>query len=493
MSATVLPAPSGGWNARDSLAEMASNEASKLINWVPYGDGVKSRPGHAAFSSSLSAAVQTLVTYHGSTETIIAGVNGKLLNMNAAGGGVSLGTGFNSNKWQTTEFKNRMIFCNSGTDAVQDWDGTTLTATSISGATSADLSHATTHKGRVIYIEKDSQSFWYPSAGAYAGAMTEFDLSEFTTTGGYLLYLISWSRDGGSGVDDLAAFVFDTGEVIVYAGSDPGSSTDWAMLGRFLIGAPLGRKSAIKVGGDVIIATVEGYVPLSAALQEGSYSEQAHFSYMIDPAVKEAAQKYKSNFGWEAVHWPQASMFLVNVPISATESVQHQRNTTKGGWSKFQGMDASCFTVYASNLYFGSPDGYIYKVAGSSDQGAFIPFEGIQAFNYFGGPHRKKQITAVEPITSYGYPKYITSHWHADHNITVLDAYDAPPEPVSADWDVGEWDVASWVNVVSGAKTARRNSSGMGYALAHEMRLKSRSQTITWHATHVWLKPAGIV
>jgi len=494
MSGVAIAAPTGGWNARDSLAEMPPNDAIELINIVPNGDSCKTRPGHAAFSSDVSAAHQTLETYHGATDMMISGHGGKLVNMTAGGTGVNMGTGFSDNKWYVTEFKNRMIFCNAhASDGVQDWDGTTLTATSISGATSADLIHCTTFKGRVLYVEKDSQSFWYPGAGSYAGAMTEFDLSQQTTTGGDLLYIIDWTRDGGSGVDDLAVFVFTTGEIIVYAGSDPGSATDWAMLGRFRIGSPLGRRSATQIGGDVIIKTVDGYVPLSAALQEGRYSEQSNFSFKIDPAVKTATQTYKDNFGWESIHWPQASWFLVNVPISTTESVQHIRNTTKGAWCKATGLNASCWTVFDDNLYFGSPDGFIYKIAGGSDQGAFIPFTGTMAFNYFGNPHNKKQLTAVEPITNFSYPKYIDSRIHIDHDLKSLPPYDAPPEAASSDWNVGEWDVASWVVSTPGSKTARKNIVGTGYALALTVRFKSRAQSVTWHATHFWLKQAGIV
>lgn len=493
MSGVMTSAPSGGWNARDALSEMPPNDAVKLVNLVPNGDGVKGRPGHAAHSGDLGGAVKTLVTYHGATEKLICAANGKIIDITAGGTGTNLGTGFSSDIWQTTEFKNRIIFC-SGADGVRDYDGSTLNTTSISGATSADLISCTTHHGRVYYIEKDSQSFWYAAAGSYSGALTEFDLSQFTTTGGDLLYMISWTRDGGSGVDDLAAFVFSTGEILVYAGSDPGSATDWALLGRFQIGSPLGRRSATQIGGDVIILTVDGYVPLSAALQEGRYSEQSDFSFKIDTAAKEAAQQHRSNFGWSAMHWPEASWFVVNVPISGTESVQHVRNTTKGGWCKFTGLDASCWSVYSDDLYFGSPDGYVYKIAGTSDQGAFIPFEATMAFNFFGTAHEQKQVVAVEPVTDFFYPKYLDVKMHSDFNIKSLGSYTEPPEPAPNEWNTATWDVSQWTLTPSGtAKKARKNVSGKGYSLALSMRFKSRQQSVMWSATHYWINHIGIV
>jgi hypothetical protein len=268
------------------------------------------------------------------------------------------------------------------------------------------------------------------------------------------------------------------------------------MLGRFQIGPPLGQRSAIGIGGDVILLTQDGYTPLSACLQEGRYSEQSDFSFKINAAVKEATQAYKSKFGWEAIYWPQASLFIVNVPIGAAESNQHVRNTTTGGWCKFTNLQASCWAIYNDNLYFGSPDYYVYKVAGSSDAGAFIDFKATTAFSYLGNPHSKKQIVAVEPITDFSYPNYIDSRINVDFNLANLPDVTTPPESASSDWNVATWDVSSWVANAdggSGISRCRKNVTGQGYALAHTMRWKSRSQTTTWYATHYWVNGIGNV
>jgi hypothetical protein len=323
--------------------------------------------------------------------------------------------------------------------------------------------------------------------------LTEFDLSEFTTTGGDLLTLISWTRDSGAGMDDLLVCLFDTGEMLVYAGTDPGSATDWQLLGRFRIGEPLGRRCATQTGGDVIVLTIDGYVPLSAAITEGRYTEQSNFSFRIDSEVKSAAQAHGSNFGWESVYWPQASLFIVNVPIGTGQSEQHVRNTTKGGWCKFTNIDAVTWALYDEDLYFSTNDGYVMKMSGSSDNAAFIPFTCTQAFTFFGQPGQTKQATAAKPITTFSYPKYIDLNMFEDFNITTLPAYDAPPEPAVSDWDVGEWNSASWTTYSAESNTSRKNIIGNGYALALSLRFKSRAQTVLWYATNVWVKPAGVV
>ena len=495
----TIPAPTGGWNTRDSLAELPPNFAPVMENLVPFGNSVKTRPGYIEHSNDFGSAVETLVTYRGGgSEALLCAAGGDVYNISAGGAGTQISPGgadsFTSDRWETTEFKDRIIFCN-GTDAVQDWDGTTWTATSLSAGTisSSALSQAVTHHGRVYYVQGGTQSFWYAAAGAYSGTLTEYDLSEFTTTGGSLLYLISWTRDSGAGVDDLLVCMMDTGEFLVYSGDDPGSATDWQLLGVFRIGKPLGLRSAEKVGGDVLVATVDGYIPLSSTIQEGRYTEQSSFSSLIDPTVKSDAQTYGDNFGWNMVYWPQSSLFIVNVPISTTESVQHARNTTKGGWCKWTGINASQWAVYDDDLYFCSPDGYVYKMSGSSDNGAFIPFKCRQASNYFGNPHIKKQVTAAEPVTNYSYPKYMQVRFHADHEIKSYSDPAAPPEPAASDWNVGEWNSAQWVVEAADTKRARRNAAMMGYALALDLRFKSRAQTVTWYSTHIWFNQAGIV
>jgi hypothetical protein len=52
---------------------------------------------------------------------------------------------------------------------------------------------------------------------------------------------------GSSGIfeeetDDYAAFITSEGQVAVYSGADPASSTTWSLVGVFDIGAPIGRR-----------------------------------------------------------------------------------------------------------------------------------------------------------------------------------------------------------------------------------------------------------
>ena len=72
-STTSVPAPIGGWNARDSLANMAPTDAVQLVNWFPTPTDVTMRKGYTVVSvltTSVGVKAISSITYVGSTATL---------------------------------------------------------------------------------------------------------------------------------------------------------------------------------------------------------------------------------------------------------------------------------------------------------------------------------------------------------------------------------------------------------------------------------------
>ena len=68
-----LPAPVGGWNARDALANMAPTDAVYLENMFPSVSNVNLRGGYTKHKTGLPGTVDTLMTYNaGSTIKLFA-------------------------------------------------------------------------------------------------------------------------------------------------------------------------------------------------------------------------------------------------------------------------------------------------------------------------------------------------------------------------------------------------------------------------------------
>jgi hypothetical protein len=377
------------------------------------------------------------------------------------------------------------------------YDGTSMTNIAVTGVTATTLWGCNTFKGRVYYWQEDAQSFWYPAAGAYQGALTEFNLSGQITQGGSLTQMVSWTLDSGSGIDDLAVFIFSTGEVLVYQGDDPGSASAWSLVGRFQIGEPLGIRAHAKVGGTEIILTRDGYIDLAAALKDGRYSEKSTYSHKIIRAAKTAAANYNLQFGWEAILYPAGQMFIVNVPLTDIQSQQHVRSTNSGGWCEFRSMNARTFAVHENLLWFGGSDGTVYQAdIGAQDVDQPIEFDCIPAYASMGSRANRKQATAVNIVSNYAYPQYFAVDVLADFSTTRRSSVTSGPYTPASGWDTVDWDVADWdigTEELQATRTAWRNASGAGYVLSVSVRASTRSQNIIWYSTDVQYRNAGVI
>ena len=68
-----LPAPLGGWNARDSFANMDPSDAVTLINMFPTVSNLTLRGGYTKHATGLTGKAQTIMVYNsGNTSKMFA-------------------------------------------------------------------------------------------------------------------------------------------------------------------------------------------------------------------------------------------------------------------------------------------------------------------------------------------------------------------------------------------------------------------------------------
>lgn len=499
MPAVSIPAPVGGWNASSSLDKMPETDAVRLVNWIPRAGYVQTRPGYNVHCSGLGGSVETLVPYRGTGgQKLIAAANGRIWDVTTTAP-VSLGLGFTNNRWQATNHTNRLILVN-GADAPQVYDGATLAAANFSGSpggfTASTMWGCNTYKGRVYYWAQGAQSFWYAQAGSFQGQMTEFSMRSQLQTGGTLVQMVTWTLDSGEGIDDLAVFIFSTGEVLVYKGDDPGSALAWELIGRFQIGEPLGPRAHAKVGGTEIIITRDGYVDLAVALKDGRYSEQSAYSSKIIRAAKDAANQFGSFTGWEAVLYPAGQLFIVNVPQSPTQSIQHVRETSSGGWCEFTGWNARCFANFNSQLYFGDANGNVcLAFQGVADNGGLITSWAVPAFTALGNRAQRKQMTAASVVSNAVRPAAFAYDALADFNTTLRSTLTDDTGDAGSTWDAADWNTAAWSSGDTDlpVRPAWRNANAVGNSLALSVRVRQKSQQIVWYSTTYQFRNAGAI
>lgn len=500
------PAPVGGWNARDALAEMKPIDAVRLVNWFPRTTDCIIRNGHAEHATGLSGAVETIAVYNamnGDNEMFASSSTG-LWDVTSSGAvGSAISVTVTNGRWQCVNFgdgTNNYLIMVNGTDKPLYYNGTSwievdaVSSPALTGVTSTQLINLMVFKNRLMFIQKDTLSFWYLSAGAAGGALTEFDLSSLCRMGGYLMAMGSWSFDGGDGPEDNAVFVTSEGEVLVYQGTNPSDAATWSLIGVYFLGKPLGRRCVTKYGGDVVLLTQNGAFPLSAALQSASIDRRVALTDKIDSAFNSASRNYGGNFGWEGTLFPTQSALIFNIPIAEnSSSEQYVMNTITKAWCKFDSWNANAFVEFKKELYFGG-SGVVYKAwTGVSDLGDDIVADAKAAFSYFGKGTQKKRFNLFQPILRVnGNLNYLTGMDvdFRDEPIVGEATYNVTS---GAQWDVSNWDEAYWaasLEVVDQWTSPQRN---IGYAGAGKLKINTNSLTIEWIANNYVYEAGGIL
>jgi hypothetical protein len=494
----------GGWNTRDSLDEMKPTDAVVMDNWFPGLGSVYTRGGSSSYATTLGGPVKTLAEFNAKgLRKFIAAANANIWNISSSGAGVSLASGFARDDWQTAQFDDasggpRLGLVN-GSDAPQIYDGATVGAMTVSGVglTVTNLNGIHIFKSRSYFWDNRTQDFWYSATNALGGVLVKFPLGRVTNGGGNLIAMGTWSVDAGDGMADMAVFVLNSGDVLVYAGDDPGTAASWVLKARYSMGAPLSTRAVKKVGSELIVVTRSGYIPLSKALPGGRVFEQkSSISDKIRGAALEATKLNSANFGWDVAHYPSKNMLIVNVPLSTTQFQQHVMNTETGSWCRFTGLDSLCWGLYNDALYFGTSAGTVllYDPSLHGDLGNAIVCELQSSWNYLGDRRKTKRATGIRPLirTTGGVISYGVGVGFDFQNFNISIQQDTPLGIPTSPWDSSPWDVTPW-SAEFAISNLWSSIVGDGYCVSMKLNVSSGSQGAEWLATNYLVEPGGVL
>lgn len=488
-----VPAPVKGWNTRDELDAMDPLDAVTLDNFFPDTTGVTSRKGFASYATGMGTdPVETLAQFQsGSTSRFLAACGDSIFNISSPGAvGAALGTGFGNARWQTTNFLGRLFLCN-GADTVQVYDGATLVNATFSGVTLSTLIGVFQYQQRLFFWADNSSGFWYAQLNSITGALNFFDLAAFCPQGANLVSISSITHDGGNGVLDFVAFIMSSGDMLLYYGNDPGSSSAWQLVGRYRVAIPANIRGVCSYGGESYVTTYDDYLPIQqqlVALKLGQLPPRSK----VSGAVQAAMIANKNGFGWQALYYPKGRYLLFNVPNTDGTFDQHVCNTSlpTQPWCRFKGMNASCWGLYGDNLYFGGASGAAYKADDLFlDNDQPINSEVQQAWNKVGSAQTKR-MASVRPIvqSSQGSYDFAVGFDYGTLNVpspTALDGAAITDDGGTPITDDGGTDITVGV---TGINVAWRVSGGTGTAFSFGMKTVSASQT-SWLRTDFRLEP----
>lgn len=496
-----LPAPVGGWNARDALANMAPTDAVTLDNLFPGVSSVTLRGGYYKHATGMTGQIETLMTYSaGVNDKLFAVVGGNIFDVTTAGAvGAAKVTGLSNNRWEYTNITTAggsYLYAANGLDKPLLFDGTTWTAIdgastpAITGVTTTTLTAPTLFKNRMWFIQKDTLKAWYLPTASVGGAAAALDLSSVANLGGSIAAMATWTIDAGYGVDDNLVLVTDQGEVIVYRGTDPSSASTWALIGVWIVGSPISKRCLLKYGGDLLILTLDGLIPMASALQSSRLDPNVALSDKIQGAFAQAAKAYKNNFGWGMLYHPLNNALIVNIPASTGGQVQFVMNNITKAWCRFTNWNANCWASLNDDPYFGS-DGYVARAwttesssPGYADDGQAINTRALQAFNYFDTRGVVKYFTRGRTTTySNGQPTIGVGIAVDFQTEDFLGALSFVPTNYGI-WDVSKWDQGYW-----GSNQIANNNvvglSGIGYCGGIIFNSSSLGVTLEWASTDV--------
>ena len=578
---TSMPSPIGGWNNRDSLAQMPPLDAVTLNNFWPTPTDVQLRKGWTKTCTGIVGKVQTLVNYPTTSGYKIFGfANDRIYDVTGSTATIVY-SGLTNAKWQFVNISNSggdfVIACN-GVDPVMIYDGsiwasvaTTSTAQTIStitrggtGNLTATLTTASAHglvtgnrvtvsgatpsqfngtyaitvtgvstftytmatapannatvvgtytvsgitgvnsntfvnvnlfKNRLYFCQNNSLSFWYLDVQAITGVAEEFPLGAFYRNGGYLQAAGTWTLDAGYGVDDFIVFVTSMGEILVYKGTNPNDPTEWAMVGLWQFGQTFSRRCFFKWGGDLLLLTQDGLVPLTAALQSSRLDPRINLTDKIYYAVSLAASEYNNNFGWQINFLAEANMLIINVPTNFGIE-QYVMNTINKSWARFTGIEANCFEVAGDNVMYFGGEGYVGQYfTGFSDNNTNIVGNAQQAYNYFETRGQLKRFTLVRPIflTDQGLPNVLCG---------ISTDFDTQPltnqlafNPTSINtglWDQARWDEKLWGGGLVITKFWQ-GVTGLGFSAAINLNVASQNIDFHWASSDFVMEAGGVL
>jgi hypothetical protein len=388
---------------------------------------------------------------------------------------------FNGGDWSVVQFATPggvFLRAVNGADTPLAFDGTSWGVTpAITGVDPATLSFVWVHQRRMFFIKKDSLSAYYLPADSIGGAAVELPLGGVFSRGGSLLFGSTWSIETGNGLNEQCIFVTTEGEAAIYQGTDPSLSTAWSKVGVYRIGRPLGAKAHIRAGGDLVIATDIGFVPLSQAIQRDiSALSPSAVSYPIETAWNEAVAARPS--GWACEVWPTKQMAIVALPTNGTDQPQmFAANARTGAWGLFTGWDGRSVVLFRDRFFFGSSGGKIVEAEVSgADQGKPYTSACVPLHETLKAPASLK--TSLLMRATLRAPSEIVPRLslQRDYKVSLPGAPDAIAVSGSGVWGGGVWGQSQWGGVAEKNIYQRWQSvGGSGYAIAPGVQITSGS------------------
>lgn len=508
-----FPAPMAGLNNVTGASSMTPADCIQLYNLVASEYGLRSRLGYQEWCTGLTGAsdnlVRTVMPYKGSARSgsadkVFATTSSGIWDVTAssaapssvfsfasataeAGYGISHAFVSAAGVWYQA-YADETNGLHVYTESTQTWAAVAMGAgaTQISGVDPASFRFITVFKGRVWALTADTGDLWYSSTGALFGAYTKFALGSKLRAGGSLVGAWNWTYDGGNGIDDALVVVSSGGDVLIYQGTDPASATSFSLRGVWYAGnLPYGRRIANNFGGELLLLTQVGILPLSKLVVGANVDDGMQYStFRVGSLFNQLMASHSTEKGWAMVLAPEDNALVVTVPTGvAVATEQLVMSLANKAWSRYRDLPIYSAESFKGQLYFGTTDGRVCINTGYvdgvllADPNAFTPVQWALLSSFQGGDGRQKKVEMIRAtvLSGSGVPSFDIQ---AKYKYDFTELATVPlVAGVGGLWGTAIWGVSLWGGAYSTTQELR-GSTGMGSEIAIAIRGTATSRTV---------------
>ena len=440
----TLSAPTRGIDGLSPLMQMREAFCVDCENFFPATDGLETRDGYVLSTTGFAKRVKSLHVYAATSgvDTLYAATDDGVFDASSPGAVGAAEIALTNGACISTQISTgagNYLFLVNGTDDLVTFDGTTWATVASFGSISTNtLSYVELYRQRMFFAVKNSLDLVYLAPNAISGSHTDYPLGAIFKQGGFIIALATWTIDGGSGPEDKFVVITNKGQAAVFVGSDPAT---WSFQGVYNIGRPLGAKCVTKWGGDLLVITESGLMPMSTALQSADVARTETITQRIRPQIVALAKLYSSEFGWDILVNPLEPWVLVSIP--SVVPFQYIMNLQTGAWSRWSGIYANCWARVGDEVYFGSTTS-VNRLTGVSDAGANITAFFLQAYSGL-GYSRQSQVKLVKPYfkatAAFTYDIGIAPDLVDPREFTQIST---AVTPLTSLWGTAVWGASFW-------------------------------------------------
>lgn len=307
-SSTVIPPPYKGQNYQFPEVSIQSPYCRKMKNFKNKGGAAVLRQGHDMFCNQavgggfegrlINSYTKPTPELFALTDTgsallrwyDISSGTASLVHSVAAGGDAYLTT-LAFNDYLFYFGSSALLPSNSGP---QQYTGSAWGAAAYSWPVNTPLGGAV-YKNRAYFLFYETASYGYSGINAISGTVTQKDLAGVLGTRAEIYGIATISTTDNMNPNAVLAFLFSSGDVLVYSGSFPDGS-DWALASRFRISKPLRLRCLIDAKGDTFVLTESEILSLRNLFVGGYKQERAEgIGAAIQPRWAQIMRSLRAN------------------------------------------------------------------------------------------------------------------------------------------------------------------------------------------------------